>query len=221
MASRCRRCCCTAWVFTPTPTAKKSFQVLQAAIDLALDLGMNRRDFAVENGEGCPILEESWRRTFLGAVRRRRHVRCRDAADVVSVARHPERCAFAVRGERVHVRGKASNFLLPKENKKLTNDSSQPQRIPPSEKPWKISTTPSSRTKSSSRRTRIASSPSATWASPCRSRIRTVRTRTAIDFADASIVNWSLHLPATKRDPVDKDGRLDEMLFQAHMVNRG
>lgn len=38
------------------------------------------------------------------------------------------------------------------------------------------------------------------------------------DAADASIVNWGLHLPDEKKELVNKDRRVDEMLFQAHMV---
>lgn len=38
------------------------------------------------------------------------------------------------------------------------------------------------------------------------------------DAADASIGNWFLHLPDEKKEIVGKDGKLDEMLFQAHMV---
>ncbi|KAH8432669.1 fungal specific transcription factor domain-containing protein [Aspergillus melleus] len=37
---------------------------MQAAIDLALDLGMHRSGFAVENSEGDFLMEESWCRTF-------------------------------------------------------------------------------------------------------------------------------------------------------------
>ncbi|PWW72308.1 hypothetical protein C7212DRAFT_354685 [Tuber magnatum] len=38
------------------------------------------------------------------------------------------------------------------------------------------------------------------------------------DAADASLVNWGLHLPDCKKELVGKDCRVDEMLFQAHMV---
>ncbi|KAL7271926.1 hypothetical protein RUND412_005288 [Rhizina undulata] len=38
------------------------------------------------------------------------------------------------------------------------------------------------------------------------------------DAADASLVNWGLHLPECKKELVGKDRRVDEMLFQAHMV---
>lgn len=34
----------------------------------------------------------------------------------------------------------------------------------------------------------------------------------------ALLTNWKLHLPPSKRDPLDSTGRVDEMLFQAHMM---
>ncbi|KAF2121990.1 Quinolinate phosphoribosyl transferase [Lophiotrema nucula] len=37
---------------------------LDTAISIALELGMNTKDFAHQYGEGSPILEESWRRTY-------------------------------------------------------------------------------------------------------------------------------------------------------------
>jgi hypothetical protein len=39
-----------------------------------------------------------------------------------------------------------------------------------------------------------------------------------IDRIDAHLVNWRLHLPDTKKDFINNEGRLDEMLFQAHMI---
>ncbi|KAH8686904.1 hypothetical protein BGZ61DRAFT_354119 [Ilyonectria robusta] len=35
---------------------------------------------------------------------------------------------------------------------------------------------------------------------------------------EALLTNWRLHLPEAKRDAIYKDGRLDEMMFQAHMM---
>lgn len=40
-----------------------------------------------------------------------------------------------------------------------------------------------------------------------------------LELADAALANWSLQLPALKRDPVDRDGSIDEMMFQAHMLH--
>jgi hypothetical protein len=39
-----------------------------------------------------------------------------------------------------------------------------------------------------------------------------------IDRIDAYLVNWRLHLPHSKKDFINSDGHLDEMLFQAHMI---
>lgn len=43
---------------------EKALQILLDAQDLALDLGMNKRDFAFIHGGGSDILSESWRRTW-------------------------------------------------------------------------------------------------------------------------------------------------------------
>ena len=44
----------------------RGYDVLKIAVSLALDLGMNWGSFAVLSGEGSPVLEESWRRTWWG-----------------------------------------------------------------------------------------------------------------------------------------------------------
>ncbi|KAL6692384.1 hypothetical protein J3F84DRAFT_383856 [Trichoderma pleuroticola] len=36
--------------------------------------------------------------------------------------------------------------------------------------------------------------------------------------AEANLMSWDLHLPHAKRDPVQSDGTLDEVLFKAHMA---
>lgn len=43
---------------------EKALQILLDAQDVALDLGMNKRDFALIHGGGSDILSESWRRTW-------------------------------------------------------------------------------------------------------------------------------------------------------------
>ena len=43
---------------------EKALQLLVEAQDIALELGMNRREFAMLNGNGLNVLEESWRRTW-------------------------------------------------------------------------------------------------------------------------------------------------------------
>jgi hypothetical protein len=43
----------------------------------------------------------------------------------------------------------------------------------------------------------------------------------AVDVVDQYLCNWRLHLPPSKLDIVDTHGVVDEVLFQAHMVNGG
>lgn len=43
---------------------EKALQILVDAQDLALEFGMNKREFAFINGNGSAMLEESWRRTW-------------------------------------------------------------------------------------------------------------------------------------------------------------
>ncbi|KAI0166526.1 hypothetical protein GGR57DRAFT_496790 [Xylariaceae sp. FL1272] len=41
----------------------------------------------------------------------------------------------------------------------------------------------------------------------------------SVDKIETLLSNWRLHLPRSKRDSVYRDGQLDEMMFQAHMIN--
>ncbi len=43
---------------------KKAVEILTQAQDLALEIGMHQREYAVIHGEGLAIMEESWRRTW-------------------------------------------------------------------------------------------------------------------------------------------------------------
>jgi hypothetical protein len=43
---------------------EKALQILVDAQELALEFGMNKREFAFINGNGSELLEESWRRTW-------------------------------------------------------------------------------------------------------------------------------------------------------------
>jgi hypothetical protein len=40
----------------------------------------------------------------------------------------------------------------------------------------------------------------------------------SFDYIDASLANWELRLPPSKRNPMDRAGFVDEMLFQAHII---
>jgi hypothetical protein len=40
----------------------------------------------------------------------------------------------------------------------------------------------------------------------------------SFDNADTALMNWDLHLPETKREIISIDGKMDEVLFTAHMA---
>lgn len=39
-----------------------------------------------------------------------------------------------------------------------------------------------------------------------------------VEAIDISLTSWILHLPPSKREVLDHEGKVDEMLFQAHMI---
>jgi hypothetical protein len=39
-----------------------------------------------------------------------------------------------------------------------------------------------------------------------------------VESADVHLTNWVLHLPTPKKTPIDRDGNVDEILFEAHMI---
>lgn len=41
---------------------------------------------------------------------------------------------------------------------------------------------------------------------------------TDVDKMEAHLSNWRMHLPDNKRDDLDKNCQLDEMMFQAHFI---
>jgi hypothetical protein len=41
-----------------------------------------------------------------------------------------------------------------------------------------------------------------------------------VDRADTMLVNWALQLPTSKQEVTSRDGHVDEMLLQAHMISK-
>jgi hypothetical protein len=39
-----------------------------------------------------------------------------------------------------------------------------------------------------------------------------------LDLADTHLANWALHLPDCKKNIIKRDGKVDEVLFEAHMI---
>lgn len=41
-----------------------------------------------------------------------------------------------------------------------------------------------------------------------------------VEAADASLNGWFLHLPPSKQEVLNQEGKVDEILFQAHVIMR-
>ncbi|KAF3919005.1 hypothetical protein ABW20_dc0110496 [Dactylellina cionopaga] len=174
---------------------ERSGQVKDIAIDMALELGMNLEGFAEAAGEGDPVIEESWRRTwwelyFLDGIFAGVHQR--DCFRLWSVeCTVPLPCEEA---EYLTSRIPSTRSLVDFDERYFSED----QR-PFSSYAYRVEAV------------RILGQVLACGGSDNPDDPR-------VDSADSSLVNWMLHLPANKKELVDKDGKVDEMLFQAHMV---
>ncbi|KAF3915913.1 hypothetical protein AA313_de0204455 [Arthrobotrys entomopaga] len=174
---------------------ERSGQVKDIAIDMALELGMNLEGFAEAAGEGDPVIEESWRRTwwelyFLDGIFAGVHQR--DCFRLWSVeCTVPLPCEEA---EYLTSRIPATRSLVDFDERYFSDDNR-----PFSSYAYRVEAV------------RILGQVLACGGSENPDDPR-------VDSADTSLVNWMLHLPGNKKELVDKDGKVDEMLFQAHMV---
>jgi len=175
---------------------EKALQILIDAQNLALELGMNNREFAYMNGNGSEVLAESWRRTWWELF----------VVDGMIAGVH-QRSTFRLNEI-------ASDVLLPCEEKDYASGL-----IPPSHsiQDFDDESFDSRDLVYSSFTYRIAA---------IRNLGRVLATRqivldnvSSIDRIDAYLVSWKLHLPESKKTFISSDGKLDEMIFQAHMIS--
>ncbi|KAB2580894.1 Arabinanolytic transcriptional activator araR [Lasiodiplodia theobromae] len=170
-------------------------EMLSKAIEIALAIGMNDRDFAIRNGCGNRVLEESWRRTwwelyiadgFFAGVSQRTNFRLRDVQTDV-----PLPCEEDEYG---------SGYIpLSKTLEEYDDSAFAEDDVEYSSFAYRIDSVRNL------------------------GRVLAVSSEDVLDFraiecADSHLVNWSLHLPNSKREPISHDGQLDHMIFQAHMI---
>ncbi|TVY46159.1 DASH complex subunit [Lachnellula occidentalis] len=175
---------------------EKALQILTDAEDIALDIGMNNRNFAFLNSAGSPVLEESWRRTYwelflidgmIAGVHQKSFFRMKDV--VADVLLPCEECEY-LSGVIPQARSLA-DFEDELFDGRDFSFSSFAYRVAAIRNLGRILTM------------RMSGAP---LDSP------------AVQRLDAHLVNWRLHLPDSKRTCISKEGVLDEMLFQAHMI---
>ncbi|KAF1730382.1 hypothetical protein CRV24_009843 [Beauveria bassiana] len=174
---------------------EKARKILRDAETLAVQIGLNTRPFATLHGRSLPVIEESWRRTWWDL--------------------------FIIDGLIAGVH-RVTNFLL----------YDVPTDVPlPCEEVQFLSgnipnpmTLPDLENMEFSGDDRVFSS--FAYRVLCgRNLGRFMRTPPLqgpddenITRIEALLTNWRLHLPQNKKDSLQKNGMLDEMMFQAHMI---
>ncbi|KAI1127622.1 N-terminal binuclear Zn cluster-containing/DNA binding domain-containing protein [Nemania abortiva] len=175
---------------------EKARDILSDAERIAIELGLYTRPFATTHGCGNPRLEESWRRTWWDL--------------------------FVVDGMIAGVH-RQTNFLLYdftadvglpcEEHEYLSGKIPRPMYL----EDFDDQLFTGEDREFSSFAYRVAS---------IRNLGRMMRMPTSgfspeetVDKVESYLSNWRLHVPKPKRDCLNKDGQLDEMMFQAYMIN--
>ncbi|CAN8096400.1 unnamed protein product [Discula destructiva] len=174
---------------------EKARELLSEAERLAVEIGLNTRQFAVLNGRGLAVMEESWRRTWWDLY----------VCDgmIAGVHRVTNFLLYDVVAD-VALPCEESEYLSGHIPQPMYMDDFDDQLFSGEDRPF------------SSFTFRIAA---------IRNLGRFMRCPPIMFPEDenlakleANLTNWRLHLPPEKRDPIDKDCAPDEMLFQAHFI---
>ncbi|QDS70757.1 hypothetical protein FKW77_003615 [Venturia effusa] len=175
---------------------EQSAQVMHATVSLALELGMDKRDFAIQNGSNSAIMEESFRRTWWEVF----------VLDGLNAGVNPkynlmllghessidlpcEECDYAI--------GRMSPIL--KNLNDFDDDIFVDQEFTFSSSAYRIDAI------------RLLHK---VFMAGCGQGSDSH----LLESADVHLKNWTLHLPVEKRNPIDKTGYMDEVLFEAHMI---
>ncbi|PMD65312.1 uncharacterized protein K444DRAFT_518763 [Hyaloscypha bicolor E] len=174
---------------------EKALQILVDAQELALEFGMNKREFAFINGNGSELLEESWRRTWWEM-----YIVDGMIAGVHQKSTFPMKDMPADVGLPCEERDYVSGVIpSPHSLADFDEESFDGRDFSYSSFTYRIAAIRNLGRVLQSRQIMLPDKPT-------------------IDRIDAYLVNWRLHLPESKKDFINTEGQLDEMLFQAHMI---
>ncbi|KAH8673709.1 hypothetical protein BX600DRAFT_480069 [Xylariales sp. PMI_506] len=175
---------------------EKAREILANVERTAIEIGLYQRTYATAHGQNDPVLEESWRRTWWDLF----------VVDgmVAGVHRHTNFLLFDI----------VADVGLPcEEHQYLAGNIPQPLYLEDLDDEIFVE----EKKLFSSFAYRIAS---------IRILGRTMRLPQAVfpgdqnvDRIESLLSNWRMHLPDSKRDCLTQDCQLDEMMFQAHMIN--
>lgn len=173
-----------------------SARLLRQAIALALELGMNSKDFAMNNSAGSLLLQESWGRTWWELL----------VVDGMMTGVNPLYTP--------QLFGATYSVALPCDDIDYAND-----RIPVVTKTIQefddaIFTGDNAAFSSGTYRIDAIRAQHKVMMA-ARSQPPDPLT---LEMADTALSNWTLHLPPHMHKPIDRDGQVDEVLFVAHMI---
>ncbi|KAF1973634.1 hypothetical protein BU23DRAFT_553942 [Bimuria novae-zelandiae CBS 107.79] len=177
----------------------KSAQIFHLVQSMVLELGMNRMDYAIIHGNNDRVLEECWRRTWWSSY----------TVNGMLTAVNP--------GVQFRLKDVATDVPLPCEDHYYysgqipyphTLQEYDDAAFAPEELVFSSFTYLIDAIRILGKVYEVA-------------RLDSQFEYHAVDVVDSYLVNWRLHLPANKLEIVNNDGYIDEVLFQAHMVNAG
>jgi hypothetical protein len=169
---------------------------LGIAIEIALELGMNQREFAQAYGESNPVLEESWRRTYYMLHITDQHLAIVANSPIYALANIPNMVNLPCDDEHYE----SGQIPLVVSWQDYENREFEEVEIVYSSIVYLYDMT------------KIVKSvmdmflESGTFG------------EAIIERCDTKIAVWMSLLPACKRDPLRGDGSIDEVIFTAHMI---
>ncbi|KAF2820331.1 hypothetical protein CC86DRAFT_374503 [Ophiobolus disseminans] len=177
----------------------RAAQIFTLAQSLTLEVGLHRMEFALMHGGGDAQLEESWRRTWWSMY----------TVNGMMTAVNP--------GTQFKLKDVITDVPLPCENDQyFSGQIPYPSTLQDYDDSSFLPTLPTF----SSFTYLIDAIRILGKVFEC-ARLDSTFEYHAVDVVDQYLCNWRLHLPVSKLDIVDANGKVDEVLFQAHMVAGG
>ncbi|KAF2443935.1 nicotinate-nucleotide diphosphorylase [Karstenula rhodostoma CBS 690.94] len=179
-----------------TDRMRESRRSLDTATSIALELCMNTKEFAVVYGEGSPVLEESWRRTYHFLVLTDQHFSIIVNNPMCALMDVPNLADLPCDDEFYE----SGNIPPPRTLQQYDTREFDDVEVMYSSMTYLTDI---------SRITRYI----------MKSFIETGVFNTAfVTGVDAKIAVWQSLLPASKRDPMRQDGSIDEVMFLTHLM---
>lgn len=175
----------------------KAQAFLHTAMDIALDIGLYRNDFSTSHGKGSHAMEESWRRTWWELY----------ILDIMFAGLNQT--------SKMRLKDVDSDVLLPCEEEMYNNSDTQPRGRSVTEFDRRFFAEEAIEYSSFSYR--IAAARALSGIIPI-SIAQSLQALPSHIEAELVLENLILHLPKQMQSFVRKDGSINEVLFQTHMM---